>query len=95
MTYRRNSDSSIGSSRWRCKHRDTLLACGIPLSIIDSDKALVYLLLHGDELSTGWNTNFINDKQAFDLLTFLKTELPNSLGYDIVNVLEKRLTKNA
>jgi hypothetical protein len=84
MGFRRSSSEEPGSSRWRRKHRSRLLACGLPAAVLDSDRKLTYLLLHGDdELETGWDTSFLSDEQAQQLLALLKELIPNPVGFDL------------
>lgn len=91
MTYRRSKDEAVGSSRWRLKHRSFLLRCGLPDEIVSSDRRLTYVLLHGDdELMSGWNTTWLTDEGARDLLAFLESELDTTAGYDLVAELRRR-----
>lgn len=92
MAFRRSDKTLPGSSRWRAQHRETLLSCGIPDSILSSDRALTYVLLHGDdELETGWRCSELTREEAQRLLQFLDTELAGSAGYDLVDQLRRRL----
>lgn len=92
MTYRRSSDERPGSSRWRRKHREFLLRCGLPNTIVGSDKALIYVLLHGsDEFGTGWDPSWVSREQAEALLRFLRQEFESPAGYDLIAALERRL----
>jgi len=96
MSFRRSSSDEPGSSRWRLKHRAELLGCGIPDSVLESDRTLTYVLLHGDdELGTGWNPSFLSREQAGQLLAFLRRELEEPTGYEIIRVLERRVQGKA
>ncbi len=90
MGFRRSSSDEPGSSRWRRKYRARLLACGVPAAVLDSDRALTYLLLHGDDLDTGWDTSFLSDEKAQQLLELLKELIPNPVGFDLITKLERR-----
>lgn len=93
MGYRRSSDEGVGSSRWRRKHRKFLIECGVPIDIVDSDRTLNYVLLHGaDELGSGWNTNSLSAIQAERLVEFLTSELKSTVGYDLVAILERGIS---
>jgi hypothetical protein len=91
MGFRRSDNEQPGSSRWRRTHRSRLLACGVPAAILDSDRTLTYVLLHGDDLETGWDTSFLSDEQAKQLLAVLNDVIPNPLGFDLIAVLERRV----
>lgn len=91
MSFRRSSSEEPGSSRWRRQHRRRLLECGVPTGVLDSDRALTYVLLHGYDPGSGWNTSWPSDEQAERLLAFLKEAIPNPVGYDLVSDLERRL----
>jgi hypothetical protein len=92
VTFRRSSDEGPGSSRWRRKHRAFLLRCGLPDAVVGSDRALVYVLLHGsDELGTGWDPSWISQEQAEALLRFLRQEIERPAGYELIAALERRL----
>jgi hypothetical protein len=87
MGFRRSAGEEQGSSRWRTTHRARLLACGIPAGILESDRRLTYVLLHGEELETGWDTSFLSDEQAQRLLALLKEQIPNPVGFDLIAAL--------
>jgi hypothetical protein len=96
VSFRRSDRSDPASSRWRTKHRSELVACGLPGSVLDSDRALNYVLLHGDDApGTGWTTDSLDAEQAQRLLTFLEAELGDGPGYEIVHVLRRRLQQDA
>jgi hypothetical protein len=67
------------------------MACGLPQQVVDSDRAWVYVLLHGDDhLSTGWDASWISANQAKRLLTILENDLENPVGYDLLDALRRR-----
>jgi hypothetical protein len=95
MSYRRSDSSGAGTPRWRARNRAFLLSCGIPDAILDSDRSLTYVLLHGDdEVGTGWSHVQLTPEQAARLLAFLESE-QLSEGYDLVNLLRKSLLRLA
>ena len=54
MAIRRSHGRSFGSSGWRLKHHSLLLECGLPETVLASDRSLNYVLHHGDDaLATG------------------------------------------
>lgn len=92
MGFRRAPTQSPHDSRWRTRHRSALIECGVPDSVLESDRTLTYALLHGtDEFGTGWDPTWLTDTQATALLELLKTAIPNPSGYDIFPALERRL----
>lgn len=92
MGFRRSTNEEPGSSRWRTRHRKALLSCGLPESVVESDKVLTYVLLHGaDELGTGWDPTWLDDDQARALYRLLSEEIGGAAGFEILPALEKRL----
>ena len=91
MTFRRSNQEEVGSSRWRTKNK-YLLVRWLPQSVVDSDRSLTYVLLHGDdELETGLNPDWLSQDAAREFLEFLEGELPNPSGYQILMALQKRV----
>jgi hypothetical protein len=52
MSFRRSESDLPGSSRWRRNHRSLLLRW-FPPRIVDSDRLLNYVFLHGAEVIHG------------------------------------------
>jgi hypothetical protein len=90
MVFRRSDSEEPGSSRWRRRHRSELLACGMPAALLDSDRALTYVLLHGDDPDSGWHSSWLSDDAAARLLALLKRIIPESTGYDLIADLKRR-----
>ena len=44
-----------------------------------------------DELGTGWTPAWIDAAQAEELLAFLRREVVNPAGYELIPALERRL----
>jgi hypothetical protein len=77
---------------WRRKHRKQLLDAGLPDSVVDDERTWGYVLLHGDdEFGSGWNTSWITEEQASNLLRLLRSQYPSTDCYDIFPELEKRM----
>lgn len=96
MSYRRPSTFAPGSSGWRLRHRTQLISLGIPAAIADSDRALTYVLLHGDdELGTGWRSEDLTLTEAARLLEFLEREFVDPVGYDLIANLRRRLQRDS
>lgn len=54
MNYRRSSQNHAGTDRWGNEHRVDLLRW-LPNAVVESERSLNYVLLHGDDsLGTGW-----------------------------------------
>ena len=95
MGFRRSDDDEAGSSRWRRRHRARLLACGLPLELLESDRTLSYVLFHGDDPASGWNASWLSDEQAEQLLAFLTEVIPNATAFDLIAELQRRRARRA
>jgi hypothetical protein len=94
MGFRRSDSLEPGTSRWRTLYRKELLRCGIPKSIVDSDRTLTYVLLHGaDEFGSGWDPSWLSAAGARELLSVLEKAIPNAAAFDLVAVLRKRVQR--
>jgi hypothetical protein len=77
---------------WRRRHREQLLAAGLPDFLIDDERRWTYVLLHGDdELESGWTPAGITKLQAAELLRMLQEQYQNTVGLELFTVLEKRI----
>jgi uncharacterized protein (DUF736 family) len=95
MSYRRPTTSEVGSSRWRTLHYDELVRW-LPREVVDSDKALTYVLLHGcDEFGTGWEPAWMSVEEARQFFVFLSRELPDPTGFEIVREVKQRAAAEA
>jgi hypothetical protein len=91
MAFHRSNNDSVAGSRWRIAHHATLVECGIPYEVADSDDRWAYVLLHGDdELGTGWNASWISEDQAARLLAMLEVAIESSIGLDLIPALRLR-----
>ena len=90
MAYRRSQDDGVFSSRWRIKHRADLTDCGIPSDIAGDDRRWTYVLLHGDDVESGWSELSLSDEQAGKLLALLEPHFPNPIGIWLVEGLQRR-----
>lgn len=68
-----------------------MLKGGLPDFVIDDDRRWTYVLLHGDDHESGWDTTWISDGQARLLSRLLREHYPDSLGLDLLRLLERRL----
>jgi hypothetical protein len=93
MAYRRPNDNGVFGSRWRLAHRAQLTACGVPAEIAASDKRWRYVLYHGDDPQSGWDETWLSNDQARNLLAFLGPLLPNPVGADLVERIQRRIDK--
>lgn len=55
MAYRRSNDDGVFGSRWRIAHRAEIADCGIPSDVAGDDRRWSHVLLHGDDVETGWS----------------------------------------
>ena len=90
MAYRRSQHDGVFSSRWRIKHRADLTDCGIPSDIAGDDRRWTYVLLHGDDVESGWSELSLSDEQAGKLLALLEPHFPNPIGIWLVEGLQRR-----
>jgi hypothetical protein len=90
MAYRRSQDEHVFSSRWRLKHRSDLADCDIPSDIAGDDRRWKYVLLHGDDIESGWSESLLSHEQATKLLALLEPHFPNPIGIWLVEALRRR-----
>ena len=90
MAYRRPQDEGVFNSRWRIKHRPDLAACGIPSDVAGDDRRWAYVLLHGDDLESGWSESWLSDEQANKLLALLEPHFQDPVGIWLVEALQRR-----
>jgi len=68
-----------------------LLAAGLPDFVVDDERRWNYVLLHGDDLESGWSPSWITKEQAGDLLRLIGSHYENRSGLDLFPTLEKRI----
>ena len=71
-------------------HRSALLACGIPTALLESDRRLTHVLLHGYDPASGWKSSWLSDDEAERLLALLKEIIPHPSGFDLIGDLQGR-----
>ena len=76
---------------WRRNSRGELLAAGLPDFVVDNERRWTYVLLHGDDLESGWSPEWITREQAADLLRLLQSHYEKRVGCDLFVMLEKRM----
>ncbi len=84
MAYRRPNDEGVFGSRWRIAHRSRLADCGIPSAVAEDDRRWAYVLNHGHDLETGWETSWLSEKQAKELLSLLEPQFRSAIGIWLV-----------
>ena len=90
MRYRRSNQSHAGTDRWREEHSVELLRW-LPAAVVESERVLNYVLLHGDDsLGTGWTPSWLTQDAALAFLGFLESEFAVQTGYDIFRELRRR-----
>jgi hypothetical protein len=60
------------------------------MALVESGRALTYVLLHGNDPGSGWNESWLSDQEAQRLLTFLKEVIPDPTDYDLIADLQRR-----
>lgn len=89
MAFRQHNKNP--DTAWRRNFRPQLLAAGLPDSVIDDERRWNYVLLHGDDLESGWSPLRISREQAGDLLRLIGSYYENRNGLDLFPTLEKRI----
>lgn len=90
MSYRRSDQLHAGSDRWRLAHRGDLLQW-LPAEVVDSERSLNYVLLHGeDHAGTGWTPEWLRPEDARAFLEFLESAFSEPAGYEIFGALSRR-----
>jgi hypothetical protein len=90
VAYRRPNHDGVFSSRWRIAHRAELADYGIPSDVTGDDQRWSYVLLHGDDLQTGWSASWLPEEHAAKLLALLEPHFPNPIGVWLVEALQRR-----
>lgn len=86
------ADNKETYSRWRSKNRYRLVKAGIPQEIVEDDRRFWIVVQEGEDLGhTGWDTTWIGDEEAAELLSLLDEFLGKTAGWDLLFVLRKRL----
>jgi hypothetical protein len=89
MSFRQHNKNP--DTAWRRSSRTALLAAGLPDFLIDDERRWAYVLLHGDDLDSGWSPAWITKEQAADFLRLLSSHYENRVGLDLFTTLEKRI----
>jgi len=90
MSFRQVNKST--EAVWRKRHREHLVAAGLPDFLIDDERRWTYVLLHGDdELESGWTPAGITKPQAVELLRMLEEQYQNRVALDLFTVLDKKI----
>jgi hypothetical protein len=69
MSFRQNTDSNRAWKAWIMRHHDALLACGIPLVLLENQRHWTYFLEHGYYTPPGFA------KPVFDIDQMEKSDL--------------------
>lgn len=89
MSFRQHNKNP--DTAWRKSSRQELLATGLPDFVVDDERRWTYVLLHGDDLESGWSPEWITKGQAADLLSLLQLRYENRTGLDLFTTLKKRI----
>jgi hypothetical protein len=67
MPFRRDKEQALRWRTWLQKHRDELLACGVPHIVLDDKSHWYYFLEHGHFVPTGSTEPIIDvDRMSLD-----------------------------
>ena len=89
MSFRQNNKKA--DRVWRRRVRLQLLSAGLPDVVVDDERRWTYVLLHGDELESGWSPAWISKDQAASLLHLLRSHYEESIGLWLFDTLKKRI----
>ncbi len=89
MSFRQHNKNP--DTAWRKRFLSRLLATGLPDFLIDDESRWTYVLLHGDDLESGWNPSWVTKLQAADLLHLLHSHYESRIGLDLFVTLQKRV----
>jgi hypothetical protein len=90
VSYRRADPGHVGGDAWRRQHRIELIRW-LPAEVVGSQRALNYVLLHGeDHLGTRWTPDWLTPVEAAAFLAFLETNFSVQDGYEIFGQLRRR-----
>jgi hypothetical protein len=89
MSFRQNNKKP--DLAWRKSVRLQLLATGLPDLVVSDERRWTYVLLHGDDLESGWSPAWITKDQAADLLRLLESHYEQSSALWLFESLKKRI----
>lgn len=97
MTFRRDSDKSKAWAAWLRKHEAGLLACGVPLILLERERNWTYFLDHGYFTPPGIaepiiDVDRMDRSQAEALCLFLESDA-SSRSSDALNRLQHLLKR--
>ena len=90
VSFRRSAKNLPNYESWRLANRSLLRECGIPDELAESQRQWGYVLLHGDDLESGWTTDRMTPAQAKKLLEQLRLDTFDEFGNCLFRELEKR-----
>jgi hypothetical protein len=79
------------SGAWCRKHRSELLSW-LPDVVVDDPKRVRFVIQEATDFETGWNAEWLTDDQARAFLQFLHVHIANPIGWDLIQILESRVT---
>lgn len=89
MAFRQHNTNS--DTLWRTGACSELLAAGVPSFVAGDDRRWLYVLLHGDDLESGWDPSWITREQAASLLALIQSHYESRTGLDLFGALEQRI----
>jgi hypothetical protein len=87
MSFRQSNKSD--EQRWEKKHRDQILALGIPSDIFDG-RRWSFLLQEDWDFKTKWSSKSLSDAEAAQLLKLLEPHYGSS-SWELIQNLKRRL----
>lgn len=97
MSFRRDKEKALRWQQWLQRHRDELLACGIPQAVLEDESYWGYFLDHGYFTPSGMGGPLIDvDRMEHDQATRLCLFLESSdyyPGCDTLNRLQYLLKR--
>jgi hypothetical protein len=74
MGFRRNSEAAREWKQWLLRHRDELVSCGLPDSVLQEKHSWWRFLEHGYDEPTGWKPEMLSSSQVRRLYDFVLRE---------------------
>lgn len=88
---RREGAGKSARHLWLKNNRASLTASGIPFPLIENERTWNYIVLHGDDLQTGWNASALSQAQASRVLSLISRSPFKDDASELIRVLNMRI----
>lgn len=76
---------------WLKNNRPALTAAGIPFPLIENERTWNYIVLHGDDLQSGWSASMLSKTQASRVLGLISRSPFKDEASELLRVLNARI----